>query len=206
MIIRRRFIQQAGALGLLGTGLPAAFAAASAADTAPYGWKSVPFGGGGFIDGFVFHPREKGLLYARTDIGGAYRFDPGTRSWIPLLDQLTKSQTDLSGVLSLALDPNDPNRVYVAGGLYLGSWARNGALLASADRGITWQINELPVKLGGNSPGRGSGERLQVDPDNGDILYLGSSQDGLMVSTDRGRSFAALAFAPRHVSDRKSVV
>ena len=199
MILRRHFIQQAGALGLLGAGLPA-FAATSTTDNAPYDWKSVPYGGGGFIDGFVFHPREKGLLYARTDIGGAYRFDPGTRSWIPLLDQLTKSQTDLSGVLSLALDPNDPNRVYIAGGLYLGEWARNGALLASADRGNTWEINELPVKLGGNSPGRGSGERLQVDPDNGQILYLGTSQDGLMVSNDRGRSFSRLAFEPRHVS------
>ncbi len=201
MILRRRILHHAGALGLLGTGLPVAFAAKPAADDgAPYTWKSVPYGGGGFIDGFVFHPREKGLLYARTDIGGAYRFDPRTRSWIPLLDQLTKSQTDLSGVLSLALDPNDPNRVYVAGGLYLGEWARNGALLASADRGATWQVNELPVKLGGNSPGRGSGERLQVDPDNGDILYLGTSQDGLMVSADRGRSFTRLGFEPRHVS------
>src|SRR4051812_23335034 len=203
MIRRRSFIGQAGALGLLGGGLPASLTAATAAaagSDAPYDWKSVPFGGGGFIDGFVFHPREKGLLYARTDIGGAYRFDPTTRSWIPLLDQLTKSQTDLSGVLSLALDPNDPNRLYVAGGLYLGSFARNGALLASADRGVTWQINELPIKLGGNSPGRGSGERLQVDPDNGDILYLGTSQDGLMVSTDRGRSFTRLGFEPRHVS------
>ncbi len=200
MILRRRFIQQAGALGLLGTGLPPAFSAPATADRGPYTWKSVPFGGGGFIDGFVFHPREKGLLYARTDIGGAYRFDPGTRSWIPLLDQLTKSQTDMSGVLSLALDPNDPNRLYVAGGLYLGSSARNGALLASADRGVTWQINELPVKLGGNSPGRGSGERLQVDPGNGDLVYLGTSQDGLMISADRGRTFKPLGFEPRHVS------
>ena len=200
MILRRSFIRQTGALGLLAAGLPVASGAAAMSDDAPYAWKSVPFGGGGFIDGFVFHPREKGLLYARTDIGGAYRFDPGTRSWIPLLDQLTKSQTDLSGVLSLALDPNDANRVYVAGGLYLGPWARNGALLASADRGVTWQINELPVKLGGNSPGRGSGERLQVDPDNGEILYLGTSQDGLMVSSDRGRSFSHLGFEPRHVS------
>jgi len=200
MIRRRRFIQQAGALGLLGTGVPATFGAGVPVDDAPYDWRSVPYGGGGFVDGFVFHPREKGLLYARTDIGGAYRFDAATRSWIPLLDHLTKAQTDLSGVLSLALDPNDPERVFVAGGLYLHPAARNGALLASADRGATWQIHELPIRLGGNSPGRGSGERLQVDPHNGQILYLGTSQDGLMISTDRGRSFAPLGFEPRHVS------
>jgi len=196
---RRRFIAQAAGCGLLGTGMPAAFGAApESAD--PYAWKSVPFGGGGFVDGFVFHPREKGLLYARTDIGGAYRFEPATRSWIPLLDQLSKSQSDLSGVLSLAVDPNDADRVYVAGGLYLDASARGGALLASGDRGATWQINELGIKLGGNSPGRGSGERLQVDPNNGEILVLGTSQDGLMISHDRGRSFSPLALAARHVS------
>ena len=55
-----------------------------------------------------------------------------------------------------------PDRVFVAGGLYLGPEARNGALLASADRGATWQINELQIKLGGNSPGRGTGERLRA--------------------------------------------
>jgi len=201
MIRRRGFLRQAGALGVLGAGVPTSFGAGStASDAAPYDWRSVPYGGGGFVDGFVFHPREKGLLYARTDIGGAYRFDPRTRSWIPLLDHLTRSQADLSGVLSLALDPSDPDRVYVAGGLYLRPPARNAALLASTDRGVTWQIHELPVRLGGNSPGRGSGERLQVDPDNGDILYLGTSQDGLMASTDRGRSFTSLGFEPRHVS------
>ncbi len=197
--MRRRFIAQAAACGLLGTGLHAALGAApKGAD--PYTWKSVPFGGGGFVDGFVFHPREKGLLYARTDIGGAYRFEPATRSWLPLLDQLSKSQTDLSGVLSLAVDPNDADRVYVAGGLYLDTEARGGALLASGDRGVTWQINELGIKLGGNSPGRGSGERLQVDPNNGEILVLGTSQDGLLISNDRGHSFNRVAFAARHVS------
>lgn len=203
MIQRRRFIAQAGAWGLLGTGLPAAFGAGPAAAPTggdPYTWKSVPFGGGGFIDGFVFHPREKGLLYARTDIGGAYRFEPATRSWIPLLDQLTKSQADLMGVLSLAVDPNDTNRVYIAGGLYLGPWARDAALLASNDRGATWQINELGIKLGGNSAGRGAGERLQVDPNDGEILVLGTSQDGLLISNDRGHTFSHLTFPARHVS------
>ena len=200
-MLRRRFIAQASAWSLLGTGLPAAFAAAAVPAAAdPYSWKTVPFGGGGFVDGFVFHPREKGLLYARTDIGGAYRFDNATRSWVPLLDQLSKSQADLSGVLSLAVDPNDANRVYLASGLYLGTWARDGALLASDDRGATWQVNELGIKLGGNAGGRGAGERLQVDPANGQILLLGTSQDGLMVSNNRGQTFSRLGFPARHVS------
>ncbi|SEL37575.1 hypothetical protein SAMN05216359_10886 [Roseateles sp. YR242] len=198
----------AGALAWTPFGaLMAASAAEPVADGAPvraahadYTWASLPFGGGGFIDGFLFHPREQGLLYCRTDIGGAYRYDGTARRWLPLLDHLTKPQADLMGVLSLAVDPQDANRLYAACGLYLDAASRDGALLASTDRGATWTIHELGIKIGGNSPGRGSGERLQVDPWHGDTLLLGSSQDGLLRSSDRGRSFQRLPFSPRHVS------
>ena len=205
---RRRFIARTAGLAAVSGALPAvpalsgALAATVAGGTGavPYDWRSVPFGGGGFVDGFVFHPREAGLLYCRTDIGGAYRFDPKARRWWPLLDHLDKADADLMGVLSVAVDPNDAERVYLACGLYLGKDVRDGALLASSDRGRTWTQHELKLTIGGNSPGRGSGERLQVDPWVGEVLYLGSSQDGLLKSTDRGRSFQPLAFPAKHVS------
>src|SRR6185295_16416449 len=143
---------------LQGASLPLAFGAAPD-DGAGYAWRSVPFGAGGFVTGFLFHPRRRGLLYLRTDIGGAYRFDETSQSWTPLLDHLSKADADLMGVLSLAVDPNDPDRLYAACGLYLDERLRPGALLASADRGATWQLHELGLHIGGNSPGRGCGER-----------------------------------------------
>jgi len=205
---RRRILQGAGALALTGASVRHSLAAAAAVAGAgtrasalgPYDWKSVTYGAGGFVDGFVFHQREKGLLYARTDGGGAYRFDPGSNAWVPLLDQLARADSDLMGVLSLALDPNDPSRVYAACGRYTGEWARGAALLVSDDRGEHWQIRDLGIKLGGNEGGRGTGERLQVDPHQGDILLLGTTRDGLMRSKDRGTTFSKLNFAPRHVS------
>ena len=198
---RRQLLKGAGLGALTATGLPAAFAATGLADTdGPYTWKTVPFGAGGFIDGFVYHPRKQGVLYARTDIGGMYRFEPATRSWTPLLDQMGKSDGDLMGVLSIAVDPNDADRVYAACGIYTGQWNRRAAVLASTDRGATWKINDLAIKLGGNEPGRGTGERLQVDPNDGQILFLGTTKDGVWRSTDRGATFSAVSAPPRHVS------
>ncbi len=45
-----------------------------ASSTAAYSWRNVEIEGGGFVPGLVFHPRARNVLYARTDIGGAYRF------------------------------------------------------------------------------------------------------------------------------------
>jgi photosystem II stability/assembly factor-like uncharacterized protein len=192
MMDRRQFVLGVSALGL------ASFAQAQS--QAGYSWKTVPYGAGGFIDGFVFHPKEPGLLYARTDIGGAYRFEPKTQSWTPLLDFLGKSDGDLMGVLAMAVDPRDPNRVYAACGIYTGEWARKAALLASNDRGATWQINDLDFRLGGNEAGRGTGERLCVDPSNGDVIWLGTTKAGLHRSANRGRNFTKLDFPGNHVS------
>ena len=195
MMDRRQFVLGVGALSLL----PQAQAQSQSQATG-YHWQTVPFGAGGFIDGFVYHPREPGLLYARTDIGGAYRFEPKTQSWTPLLDFLGKADGDLMGVLAIAVDPRDANRVYAACGIYTGEWARKAALLASNDRGATWQINDLDFRLGGNEPGRGTGERLCVDPGNGDVIWLGSTKDGLHRSSNRGRNFQKLDFPGNHVS------
>jgi photosystem II stability/assembly factor-like uncharacterized protein len=164
--------------------------------SAPYAWSSVPFGGGGFVSGLVFHRKVPDLLYARTDVGGAYRWNPAAKSWIPLNDDLARNDAELYGVLSIALDPNDGSKVYLACGEYLGQWGHKAAILRSADRGMTWERSDLPIKLGGNSDGRSTGERLQVDPHNSGILFLGTSQDGLWKSTDGGKSWSSVSGFP----------
>ncbi|MGA8528544.1 MAG: xyloglucanase, partial [Acidobacteriaceae bacterium] len=133
----------------------------------PYTWKSVQIVGGGFVDGVIFDPTVAGLRYARTDIGGAYRWDDATHRWLPLLDWLGSADLNLMGVASIAVDPSDPNRVYLACGTYTSADAPDGAVLRSADRGRTFQRTNVPFKFGANEDGRGNGERLAVDPRNG---------------------------------------
>jgi hypothetical protein len=170
-----------------------AAAPAAAAGTA-YRWRNAVQGGTGFVTGVLFHPSVRGLAYARTDIGGAYRWDDGTDRWIPLTDHIGWDDWNLLGVEALAVDPAHPNRLYLALGTYAQSWAGNGAVLRSEDRGATWKRTDLTVKLGGNEDGRGCGERLLVDPRDSDTLWLGTRHDGLLKSTDRGATWKAVTF------------
>lgn len=101
---------------------------------------------------------------------------------------------------ALAVDPVHPDRLYLAVGTYAQSWASNGAILRSEDRGTTWTRTDLTVKLGGNEDGRGAGERLLVDPRDSDTLWLGTRHDGLLKSTDRGVTWGAVTGFPATAS------
>ncbi|MFF0644678.1 xyloglucanase [Streptomyces tendae] len=189
------------AAGLLAGSPPGALAAetpeaAIAADS--YTWKNARIDGGGFVPGIVFNRTEKDLAYARTDIGGAYRWQEESHTWTPLLDHVGWDDWGHTGVVSVASDPVDPDRVYAAVGTYTNDWdPTNGAVLRSADRGASWEKADLPFKLGGNMPGRGMGERLAVDPHDNDVLYLGApSGHGLWRSTDAGVTWSEVTAFP----------
>jgi len=154
-------------------------------DSSPYSFNNVVIGGGGgFIPGIVFSTKQPGLVCARTDIGGAYWI--GFPNW------------NLSGVESIAIDPVDPQRVYLAVGTYTNEYAtQNGAILRSSDQGRTFQTIGLPFKVGSNMPGRGMGERLAIDPNNTNILYLGTrSGNGLWRSMDSGATWSKVTNFP----------
>lgn len=150
------------------------------------------------MPGIVFNRSEKNLAYARTDIGGAYRWVQATKSWTPLLDSVGWNEWGHSGVVSLASDSVAPDKVYAAVGTYTNGWdPTDGAVLRSADRGASWQKTDLPFKLGGNMPGRGMGERLAVDPRKNSVLYLGApSGKGLWRSTDSGVTWSQVTSFP----------
>jgi hypothetical protein len=165
-----------------------------AAPTGPYAWKNVAIGGGGFVSGIVFSPVQNGLAYARTDVGGFYRWDNTGNQWIPLTDGFPSAQGTTLGGESIAPDPIDPNVVYAAGGMYESSG--NGVILRSTNQGATWTVNTIGVPMGGNETGRGMGERLAIDPNNTANLLFGSRSHGLFKSTNSGSSWTAVTGFP----------
>lgn len=158
----------------------------------PYTWRNVTIGAGGFITGVVYNPTKPGLAYLRTDIGGLYRWNASAQTWIPLLDFTTIANSNQLGVESVATDPIHPNVVWAAVGAYADSWnaGNNGAILRSDNYGKTWTTTELPIMLGSNDQGRDSGERLAVDPNDDNILYFASRNNGLWKSSDGGVTWA----------------
>lgn len=170
----------------------------------PYRWQNVAIVGGGFVDGLVFHPMQPQLLYARTDMGGAYRRDADSGRWQPLLDWLSYADLNLMGVESVAVDPSDPDKVYLACGTYTSPGMPDGAVLRSHDRGRSFKRTNLPIKFGGNEEGRGNGERLAVDPNDGRVLYLGTRLDGLWRSSDAGANFQRVDSFPAQAWQRSA--
>lgn len=169
----------------------------SALRNVPYRWKSVEIRGGGFVTGLVYSPLSQGILYARTDIGGAYRYDPQNQSWIPLTDFVSKADSNYMGIESIAVDPKRADRVYLAVGMYTQSWAGHGAFLRSDDRGEHFKVVPMPqLKMGGNENGRSDGERLAVDPHQPKILFFGSRRAGLWKSTDEAESWSRVESFP----------
>jgi xyloglucan-specific exo-beta-1,4-glucanase len=174
-----------GMVAIRGGFLPQKARAASQA----YNWNTVVTGGGGgYISDIIFNPSQKDLIYARTDMGGAYRWNPNTSTWTQLLNGLTPDNWNWTGTDGLATDPVNPARLYIAAGTYTNSWtSQNGAILRSTDYGNTFQVTQMPFKMGGNMAGNRPGERMAIDPNDDAILYLGArSGHGLWKSTDFG--------------------
>lgn len=165
--------------------------ASYAADT--YSWGNVAFEGGGFVSAVIPSKTQKDLVYTRTDVGGAYRWDATSGRWTPLMDWLNEKQSSLFGTEALALDPNDPAKLYILGGI---SYFNGGktAILRSSDYGATFDIVDVTTqfKAHGNGMGRQTGERLAVDPKNSNILYCGTRLNGLFRSIDAGKTWTSV--------------
>lgn len=163
----------------------------------PSAWKNVAIGGGGYVTGIYFHPKQPDLVYLRTDIGGFYRWNAETQSWMPLTDHFPFAEHNYYGGEALAVDPADPDVVYIAAGKYTADWwPELGAIFKSENRGKTWTKLGLELPMGGNEHKRWAGERLAVDPTNSKVLLFGSRQDGLWRSVNAGRTWQRVSRFP----------
>jgi uncharacterized protein YjdB/PKD repeat protein len=182
------------------------FYQSTAQNTESYSWNNVAIGGGGFVSGVFFSPIEQNVIYTRTDVGGAYRWNEANQSWISLMDWVSTDERGLLGVEALAIDPATPGKVYMMTGTVYWNQADDGigssAFLRSSDYGQTWE--KIPVwnnstkyfNVHGNGMGRGNGERLAIDPANSNTMFYGTRNKGLWKSTDNGNTWSKVSSFP----------
>lgn len=158
-----------------------------------YKWENLQIGGGGYVTGIAIHPLNKDLMVIRTDVGGAYRWDANNKRWEQMLNWIDPENANLIGVDGIALDRNQPNRVYLALGQRID---QKGGVFRSEDSGETWK-KLLDIPFEGNArAARWMGECIAVDPNNSQVIYAGTRKNGLWRSTDDGDSWLRIADVP----------
>lgn len=167
-------------------------------------FSQVAMGGGGFVSG-VFATKQEGLYYARTDVGGAYRYDKDKEKWQSVSAWVSEDDRGLLGIDGLAFAENEPNKLFLLAGT---DYFSNGktCLLISEDCGENFEMVDLSdiIRVSGNGMGRGNGERIAVDPKNSDIIYIGGRTGGLIKSTDGGHTFTNLDMGTKTETSNKN--
>ena len=160
-----------------------------------YQWEVLSSGAGGFVTGLTSNA-DGSVRLARTDVGGAYRWNDDGRSWHQLISYEGVAEPVLSDwtIESIAVAPSDPTRFYLSTGKSEESSV--GRILRSSDAGETWTASAQRFAIHGNGDWRTSGERLAVDPNDSDTVLLGTRTEGLWRSVDGGESFAVVDSVP----------
>ncbi len=152
----------------------------------PYKYNNAPIPGGGYVTGFAYHMKQPGILYARTDIGGTYRFDYENKKWNSLIEHVTGEDLSETFPIAIALDDKYPERLYIVSGVEKNGY---GVLSISENYGESFTYSRIPTTVHGNLSGRGTGYRLVVDKNDSNVLYFASQLGGLWKTSDRGDSW-----------------
>ena len=148
----------------------------------------------GMTTSIAIDPRNTSVVYLGAPDGGVWKTSDAGVHWTPLTD----SQPSMS-IGSIALDPTQPDTVYVGTGSYLGtgSGGFGAGILKSSDGGNTWQNYPAPfVGPTGTDTYCGAGDEigaLAVNPNSPQIVLAGVfhcyNSAGIYRSTDGGATW-----------------
>ena len=153
---------------------------------------------GARINTIAIHPQNENIIYVGFSTGGVWKTTDGGSNWTPIFDQ----QTSLS-IGDIALDPLNPDRVYVGTGdpnITGYPWIGDG-LWKSEDGGQNWQylgLEEASIV-----------SRIVIHPQNPGIIYVATMglpfernlHRGVYRSTDGGQTWYQVLF----ISDQAGV-
>jgi hypothetical protein len=160
----------------------------------PYGvvWKPFKTGAGGWLVGMDI--AQDGTIVVRTDTYGAYLWNGSSWQQLVTAASMPASYSDPStlgtaeGVYEIRIAPSSTSRFYM---MY------NGGVLRSDDKGSTWtQTAFAKVPANPNDNYRTVGQKMAVDPIQPDVVYVGTPQNGLWMTSDGGVSWSQVSDVP----------
>jgi len=121
-------------------------------------------------------PHASGPIYVGTDFGGGiYKSSDGGVSWVQKNEGLPLSGGSISTILSLAVDPGAPSRVWA--GLSLGTDHSQPGIVRSDNGGDHWY---------GRGLSRLMIEAIAIHPANGNTILVGANYYSSDVTTQAG--------------------
>ncbi len=160
-------------------------------DNTPGGYYGV-----GRINCIAFHPTNSSIIWVGTAAGGLWKSINGGSSWT-----VSTIIGVVLGVTDIAVDPNNPNTIYIAtgdgeggslagfvGGIYGSGDSKSVGVLKSTDGGSTWSTTGLTWTVQDQKVTH----RLLINPNNPQTLILGAS-DGIYRTTNGGASWTQVA-------------
>ncbi len=140
----------------------------------------------------VVQPKGKNyIVYAATASGGVWKTENEGTSWNPIFDQ--EASTTIGDI---ALDPNDPNILWVGTGeanIFRSSMAGSG-IYKTTDAGKTWEFMGLENTH--------TIARIIIDPNNSQTVYVAASghewtknkERGVYKTNDGGKSWEKILY------------
>ena len=133
----------------------------------------------GRVNSIAFHPTDVNTLYVGAPAGGFWKSIDAGQTWNTTTDFLTNL-----GVSDIAINPNNPDEIYIITGDRDGGDTYAYGLMKSIDGGLTFNTTGLSFNI--TSYYRGN--RVLIDPNNTNIIIVATS-NGIYRSSDAGANF-----------------
>jgi photosystem II stability/assembly factor-like uncharacterized protein len=132
------------------------------------------------IGSMAIDPQDNKVLYLGTLADGLYKTQNGGDSWFKVQDS-NGALKESTSIYDISVESGNSNIIYLA------TLNENrGVLIKSEDGGKTWIESYISSEAGKQI------NRVQIDSNNRNVVYIGTEQGGLLKSENRGRDWVAI--------------
>ncbi len=153
-------------------------------------WQTLKVGGGGYVTGISV--ANDGAMVVRTDTNGAYLWTGS--QWLHIVTASSMpARFDFKGegVYEIQVAANNSNVMYMT---------FDGYVFKSTNKGTTWTQTAFSGFNDSSDPAndsyRPNGQKMAIDPNNPNIVYVGTPSNGLYVSKDGGTTWTRVSAIP----------